>query len=110
MLDKIDQEFKTFLLKIIIPALVAVSIKIAIMSQRTKMSAFNIAGSFIIGVGVAYLTGDLILHSISPNYVPLVIGVLTLVGEKIAYWILFTLKVDKMAVSLLEYLLGLFKK
>lgn len=110
MLDKVDDELKTFVLKIILPALVAVSIKLAIMSQRTKMSVFNIIGSFVIGVGIAYLTGGLILNSISPNYVPLVIGVVTLVGEKIAYWILFTLKVDKLAISFLEYLLGLIKK
>jgi len=110
MLDRLDEEFKNFLLKIIIPALVAVSIKLAIMSQRTKISTFNIIGSFVIGVGVAYLSGGIILETVAANYVPLVIGVLTLVGEKFAYWLLFTLKVDKMAVSFLEYVIGLLKK
>jgi len=110
MLDKLDEEFKNFLLKIIIPALVAVSIKLAIMSQRTKISTFNIIGSFVIGVGVAYLSGGIILETVASNYVPLVIGILTLVGEKFAYWLLFTLKIDKMAVSFLEYIIGLLKK
>jgi hypothetical protein len=110
MLDRIPDDVKTFLLKIILPALVAVSIKLAIQSQRTKMSVFNIMGSFVVGVGIAYLTGGLILSSVSAEYVPLIIGVVTLTGEKIAYWILYSLKVDKFALSLMEYLIGLMKK
>lgn len=110
MLDKIDEEIKTFLLKIILPALVAVSIKLAIMSQRTKMSAFNVAGSFVIGVGIAYLSGGIVLGSVKPEYVPLVIGIITLAGEKFAQWFLFSLKVDQLFLSFLEYIVGLIKK
>jgi len=110
MLDKIDEELKTFLLKIILPALVAVSIKLAIQSQRTKMSVFNIITSFIIGVGVAYLTGGVILVAVKPDYVPLVIGVVALVGEKLSYWLLFTLSIDKLAISAMEYIIGVMKK
>ncbi len=110
MFDKIDEELRTFLLKIIIPALVAVSIKLAIMSQRVKISLFNILGSFVIGIGTAYLSGDIILHTVKSDYVPLVISVIALTGEKIAYWLLYSFKVDKLAVSALEYVIGMIKK
>lgn len=110
MLDKLDEELRTFLLKIIIPALVAVSIKLAIMSQRVKISLFNILSSFVIGVGTAYISGDIILHTVNETYVPLVISVVALTGEKISYWLLYTFKVDKLAVSALEYIIGLIKK
>lgn len=110
MFDKLDEELRTFLLKIIIPALVAVSIKLAIMSQRVKISVFNILGSFIIGVGTAYLSGDIILHTVDTDYVPLVISIIALTGEKISYWILYSFKIDKIAISALEYIIGLIRK
>ncbi len=110
MLDKIDDELRTFFLKIIIPALVAVSIKLAIMSQRVKISLFNILGSFVIGVGTAYLSGDIILHTVKSEYVPLVISIIALTGEKISYWLLYSFKVDKLAVTALEWLIGIIRK
>jgi len=110
MFEKIDAETKTFFFKIIIPALVAVSIKLAIASQTTKMSAFNVIGSFVIGVGIAYLCGDLVLSTVDHNYVPLVIGIMTLVGEKLSYFILYKLKVDELAVSFFEYVISIIKK
>lgn len=109
MWEKVDAEMKTFLIKIILPAAVAVSMGIAIRSRKEKVSAFNIIASFIIGIGGAYLTGDIVLSAFAHEYVPLVIGIIALVGEKFAYFFLFTLKVDRLAVSFLEWILGLIK-
>jgi len=90
--------------------MVGVSIKLAIASQKAKMSAFNIIGSFVIGIGLAYLSGDLILATVEHTYVPLVIGIMTLVGEKLSYFILYKLNVDKLAVSFFEYIISILKK
>ncbi len=110
MLDKLDDELRTFLLKIIGPALVAVSIKLAIMSQRTKITRVNVVCSFIIGVGSAYLSGDIVLKTLPIDYVPLVISVIALTGEKVSSWLLFNFKVDKIMVDFMQYLIGIIKK
>ena len=110
MFNLLNDEIKTFLFKIIIPALVAVSVKIAIASQKAKISLFNVLGSFVIGVGVAYLSGHFVLSTVSPDMVSLVVAIIALSGEKIAYFLMYTFTIDQMALSILEYLSGLIRK
>jgi len=110
MFNQWNEELKIFFFKIIIPALVAVSVKLAIEGQRTKMNTFNVLSSFVIGVGVAYLSGDLVLAAARSEAVSPIVAIIALAAEKIASFILFKFRIDKAMLSVLEYLSGLIKK
>lgn len=89
-------EFKAFLIKIILPSLVALSIKLSIQSQRKRVSLVNILTSFSTGIGCAYLFSDYAITHLSHEFVPLAIAVVTLSGEKIGAWFMFKFDVEGM--------------
>lgn len=91
-----NEELKAFVIKIIIPALVAVSMKIAIMNKKTKVTLFQVITSFVTGIGSAYLFSSLIMDSFSTKYIPLIVAVVTISGEKIGYWIVYKLNVEEL--------------
>jgi len=109
MLDKIDDELKTFLIKVILPALVATSIKLSIQMQKQKLSIVSIITSFIIGIGSAYLASDVILTSFETKWVPLVISVITISGEKIGMWLVYKFNFDLLLSDFLQYAINLIK-
>lgn len=110
LLDKIPETWLNFFVKIILVALIAMSVKIAILVKKGKISILNILLSFIIGVGFAAITGTLVLESFKPHWVPIVIGAITLIGEKVGNWIIYKLNVDAMMQDFVEYLTRKYKK
>lgn len=95
------EEVKSFLLKIIVPSLVAVSIKLAVMSRNGKISMFNVIVSLITGVGSAYLFADYVMSSFSHQYIPLVIALITFSGEKIGVYFIVKFNVEEFISTLL---------
>ena len=85
---------RDLLLKIIIPSIVAISVKLAIQSRRSRVSFFNGFASVIIGVGTAYITSSWVMESFQDKYIPIVIACVTLSGEKIAEWLIYKFKFD----------------
>ena len=102
MFEKINDETQTWFLKIIIPALVAVSIKIALHAKKTKLSVLQVMVSFISGIGSAYLFGDYVMSSFTHQMQPLIIAVVAISGEKIGYWIM-TLNIDSIMSILTKF-------
>jgi len=88
-------ELKAFLIKIIMPSLVALSMKIAIMNKTQKVTLFQVSIAFISGVGSAYLSGGLIMDSFSDNWIPLCVAVVTISGEKIGHWVIYKFNVEE---------------
>lgn len=68
-------EMKAFFLKIMMPAFVAVSIKIAIQSKNKTVTVLQVIISFITGIGSAYLFSGLILDNFSDSWVPIYIAI-----------------------------------
>lgn len=85
---RIDEEIKSFLVKIIVPAFVAISVKLALQSKRQKVSLMNVFTSIVIGIGSAYLSSDWVLATFDSDVVPIVIATVTITAEKIGYWLL----------------------
>lgn len=106
MFEKINDEVQTWVHKIIIPALVAVSIKLAIQAGQKKLTIFQVVASFITGVGSAYLCGSYVMAHISNDWLPIVISVIAISGEKIGYYVIYKLNVE----GLLDILIKIFKK
>lgn len=110
MIEKIDQEIKSFLIKIILPALVALSIKIAIQHKQEKVSAFNVVCSFITGIGSAYLFSNVVICNFSDEWTPVIIAMVAISGEKIGYWAIYKLDIEKIMESLLSKIIVKKKK
>jgi hypothetical protein len=101
-MEKLSEELRTLLIKILIPALVAVSIKIAITSRKNPMTLFNVITSIVIGVGSAYLFSGLVINNFSDEWVPLMIALVTISGEKIGNWLIYKFNIDLFIEALIE--------
>ncbi len=110
MIEKLDEGLKQFILKIAIPSLAAISIKLAIQSKRAKISLFTATMSIIIGICSAYLSSKLVLVNFSTEWVPVVIAVITITGEKIGSYLMFKFAVDDLIDTFLQVLITRFKK
>jgi len=110
MWEKVDDDIKSFLFKVIAPAMIAVSVRLAIVAQRARLSWVNVITSFIIGVGIATLCGNWIMEIVPHNHIPVYIALITWVGDKVAQWFIFRFKADELAVKFLENLLSRLKK
>jgi hypothetical protein len=97
-----EEDAKSWLIKMLLPSMVALSIKLAIQSKTMKMSLFNILTSFVTGVGPAYLLSDVVFSSISPQYTSAAFAVIAISGEKIGYWFVYKFNVENILESLLE--------
>lgn len=104
------EEGYSLLVKIIIPSLIAISVKLAIQIKNGKTSWMNALMSIIIGVGCAYLSGDLIIDKFSENMAPIVIGVVTITGEKIAFWIMYKFNIDALMDVFYEAIKNYFNR
>jgi hypothetical protein len=101
-MEEIQEEMRTLWAKVLIPAFVAISIKIAVASRKNSMTVFNIITSIVIGVGSAYLFSGVILSTFSQDYVPLMIALVTISGEKIGNWIIYKFNIDTFIEALIE--------
>lgn len=110
MIEKLDEGFRHFILKVLIPALVAISIKLAIQSKKAKISLFTAGTSVVIGIGSAYLSSDLVLANFSTQWVPIVIAVVTITGEKIGNYLLYKFNVDEFMEVFIQTLISKFRK
>ncbi len=104
------EEIKTLIFKIIMPALVAISIKLAVQSRKSKISIFNAIASIMIGVGCAYLSAYWVLSNFSNETMPIAIAVITITGEKVAYWLIFKFNFDVVGDALIQALIDKFNK
>jgi hypothetical protein len=95
-------EFKAFLLKIIMPALVALSMKIAIMSKDRRMTVFEIATTIIAGGGAAYLTGPYVMETFPDRYIPLAVAIITISGERIGHWLIYKFNVEMVLKDIIK--------
>ena len=102
MLERFDEEARAFIFKIIIPALVAVSVKIAVMGKQGKITFFQVISSFVTGIGSAYLAGPIVQTYTSPNSMPLVIAAIAISGEKIGYYFIYKFKVEDFIIGIID--------
>ena len=89
------RELKALLIKTMLPALMGISIKLAILSRKENITVKQIIISFVCGIGAAYLSAPLILDTVSDHWQPMAIAVMTISGEKIGSYILFRLNVER---------------
>jgi len=101
-MEEIQEEMRTLWAKVLIPAFVAMSIKIAIDSRKKPITIFNIIASFVTGVGAAYLFSGVILNNFSDDFVPLLIALVAISGEKLGNWIVYKFNIDTFIEALID--------
>lgn len=105
----LDELYK-FFVKILAPAVIAISIKIATQIKNEKMTFSRIVISFVVGIGCAYFIFPFVENNIENKYIPLLVGVVAMSGEKISEYIIYKWDVDILITSFLDILITSFKK
>lgn len=90
------KELKALFVKILLPALMGLSVKLAILSRKENLTIRQILISFVCGIGSAYLLSPLVMDEVSEHWLPLCIAVITMSGEKIGSYALYRLNVEKL--------------
>lgn len=101
------EDFKTWSIKILIPAIVAISVKLAIQAKKGSISYFSALTSIIIGIGTAYICSDYILRTVKEELVSITIAVITIAGEKIGFYLVYKFNIESAIENFIE---GLRKK
>lgn len=109
-IEEVWEYIKNPVVKILIPAMVGASIKIAVESRKKTMSAFNIVTSVIVAVGVAWLMSGLVFKAFDDVYHAPIIALVAISGEKFANWIIFKFNIDKFFKQFIEFLIDWYRK
>ena len=70
------------------------SVKLAILSRKENITVKQIIISFVCGIGSAYIFAPLVMNDVSDHWLPLVIAVITMSGEKIGSYALYRLNIE----------------
>lgn len=98
----IIDEILALFLKVLIPALVGVSIKIAVEMGRKQMTIKRAVISIISGVGLAWLSSGLVDRFVDLDIRPLIIAIIAITSEKIVEYALYKLNIDIILGSLVD--------
>lgn len=111
----VNSEFYVLLTKVLIPSFLTITagIFIEVKNGIMKVSAFNVAMSYVIGLTGAYLFGGIILKNFVPEQAILMISFVSLLSKSIGTFILTKLPIDSFLMAifegLFEYLSNIFK-
>lgn len=103
------EEASKFFFKIFIPAFIAISIKIATQVKNETINLSRIIISFVVGIGCAYFVYPFIESTIEKSYIPLLVGLVAMSGEKISEYIIYKWDIDKFLGALADVLLERLK-
>lgn len=109
-LKQIPDEIWNFLIKVLPFSLAALAISISVQVKNKTASVISAILSIVIGVSCAYITGTFITNHFSTSTAPIIIGVVTIAGEKIAYWLIYKFNFDLIGEALVKSIVKRFKK
>ncbi len=101
---------QNWIFKFLIPALMGVSINLAINSRKKTMSAFNVITSVVVGICMAWLLSGIVFHYFSEMWQPPMIAAAAISGEKIATWLIFKFNIDQFATKFIDFLIEWYRK
>lgn len=101
MSKELWHELNVFFIKIFVPAVVGVSIKLATQVKKEKMTFLRVVISFVTGVGGAYFIYPFVDNN---EFLPLIIGIVSISAEKIMEFLIYKWNIDYFLTSLMEAL------
>jgi hypothetical protein len=100
--NDITEQVLNFFFKIFIPSFVAISIKIATQVKKEKLTFMRVIMSFIIGIGCAYFIFPFADNHVKQEYIPLLVGMVSISGEKISEYIIYKWNIDFFLTSIID--------
>lgn len=98
-----------FIVKIIIPASAGIAAKVAIQMKNEKLSISRVIISFIAGIVCAYFAYPFINNFADQDYMPALIGLSAISGEKITEYAVYKFKIDIFLGALVSTILEKIK-
>lgn len=108
--NELSIEIWNFIVKTLPFSLAALSMSIAVQIKNKTATVTGVILSVVIGVSVAWLTGAYINKHFSSEFAPIIIGLVTISGEKIGYYLIYKLNVDMIMEDIIKSLANKFKK
>jgi hypothetical protein len=102
MFDNLGEELKTWLLKPLVWALMAVSAKLAVQSQKQKLTWGIVITAFAAGIGSAYIFSDYVVSNYSHEFQPMIIASIAISGDKIVEYLLYKVKFQALLDSIMK--------
>jgi len=109
-LKQIPDEIWSFIVKTLPISIAALAISISVQIKNKTASALNVFLSIVSGLACSYLTAPFVFENFGKGAAPIIIGVMTIAGEKVAYWLIYEFKVDLIMEAFVKYLTKKFKK
>jgi len=111
-MQKFENELAVFFAKLslLLPAFIAVSIKIAITVRKRKFNLINAIVSLISGVGMAWIVSPYFQEHLSPNKYPIAIALIAISADKFFEWLLIKLDDYSIFDLMFEPIKRYFKK
>jgi hypothetical protein len=98
----VSEEIKSWLVKPLIWAMLAISVKLAVQSKREKITIGIVITSFLAGIGSAWIFADYVLMNYPHQYQPMIIAVIAISGEKIVEYILYKVNFQALIDALIK--------
>lgn len=102
MFDSVSEEIKSWIVKPLIWAMLAISVKLAVQSKRQKITVGIVITSFLAGIGSAWIFADYVILNYSHQYQPMIIAVIAISGEKIVEYILYKVNFQALLDALMK--------
>ena len=106
----LSEEAKELILKILVPAWIGVTIKLATMIGREKLTWVKVAASYTTGLGSAYLCGSYVLEAFSTNTASLVIATIAIGSEKITEYLMYKLDLKEVIDPIIQAFISRWTK
>jgi hypothetical protein len=90
------------LTKTIFPAIVAVSVGIAVRMQQKKVTLLSAVCSFVSGCGLAYITGFYIENNYPEDIRPILIGAIAILGDRFILWLIYKFEIDAFMETIMQ--------
>lgn len=98
----LNTDLYQFLTKVLIPAFVGISLKLAVQMKRTKLSFLNVSLSFITGICVAWLLSNPVKLYVPQDYQAVSIAIIAISGEKIGDFLVYKFRIDDFLGAIVE--------
>ena len=102
MFENLSEEIKSWIVKPLIWAMLAISVKLAVQSKRQKITVGIVITSFLAGIGSAWIFADYVMLNYSHQYQPMIIAVIAISGEKIVEYILYRVNFQALLDALMK--------
>ncbi|MCA6391553.1 MAG: hypothetical protein IM607_09230 [Cytophagales bacterium] len=102
MFENVSEEIKSWIVKPLIWAMMAVSVKLAVQSKKEKLTVSIVITSFLAGIGSAWIFADYVILNYSHQYQPMIIAVIAISGEKIVEYVLYKINFQEALDALIK--------